>query len=170
MKVLKKIVIDDILSSVNESPFLIVVDYAGMKVSQFEELRKRLSTTGAKLRVAKNTFVKRVANEVEYPAEVAEHLTGQTAIVTGSSDVCGAAKTLKVYAKEIGKLGVRCGVLDGSFLDERNVIALADLPPLEILQAQFLGLLNTPAQRLVTVLNEPGASLARVLQAKADQG
>jgi len=170
MKLLKKIVIDDILRSVNSSPFMIVVDYSGMKVSQFEELRKRLSATGARLRVAKNTFVKHVATEVEYPAELASHLNGQSAIVTGASDVCGSAKVLKTFAKETGKLGIRCGVLDGSFLSDAKVVALADLPSIEILRAQLLGVFNSPAQKLVSVLNEPGASLARVLQAKADQG
>jgi len=170
MKVLKKIVIDSLLSRVSESPFLIVVDYSGMKVSQFEELRKRLSACGSKLQVAKNTFVKQVASSVDYPAEVGDFLKGQTAVVTGDSDVCASAKVLKTYGKEIGKLAIRCGVLDGNFLDEKKVIALADLPPMEILRAQLLGVFNSPAQKLVSVLNEPGASLARVLQAKADQG
>jgi ribosomal protein L10 len=41
---------------------------------------------------------------------------------------------------------------------------------MEILQAQLLGVLNMPAQQLVTVLDQPGASLARVLQAKHEQG
>lgn len=170
MKVLKKIAIDEIFSRIDASPFLIVVDYGGMKVSQFEELRKRLAGTGAKLQVAKNTFVKQAAASVEYPSELAERLSGQTAIVTGESEVCASAKVLKVYAKETGKPGIRGGVLDGTFLDESKVAALADLPSLEVLRAQFLGLLNSPAQKLVTVLNEPAASLARVLQAKADQG
>ncbi len=170
MKVLKKIVIDSLLSRVSESPFLIVVDYSGMKVSEFEGLRKRLAACGAKLQVAKNTFVKQVANSVDYPAEVGDFLKGQTAVVTGASDVCASAKTLKTFGKEINKLAIRCGVLDGNFLDEKKVIALADLPPMEILRAQLLGVFNSPAQKLVSVLNEPGASLARVLQAKADQG
>jgi len=170
MKVLKKIVIDSLLTRISASPFLIVVDYTGMKVSQFEQLRKRLSETGAKLQVAKNTFVKQVADSVEYPSELAGHLTGQTAIVTGTTEVCAAAKVLKTYGKEIGKLAIRCGVLDGAFLDEKKVIVLADLPSMDVLRAQFLGVLNTPARQLVTVLNEPGSSLARVLQAKADQG
>jgi len=170
MKALKKVVIDDILSTINDSPFLIVIDYAGMKVAQFQELRKRLAATGAKLQVAKNTFVKQAASSAEYPAELAGHLTGQTAIVTGATEVCASAKVLKVYGKEIGKLAIRCGVLDGAFLDEKKVIVLADLPSMDVLRAQFLGVLNTPARQLVTVLNEPGSSLARVLQAKADQG
>ncbi len=170
MKVLKKIVIDQLLERVSASPFLIVVDYAGMKVSQFEDLRKRLAGTGAKLQVTKNTFVKQVAVSVEYPAELASHLTGQTAVVTGDSEVCATAKILKTFAKDAGKLPIRCGVLDGSFLAESQVMALADLPSLDVLRAQLLGVFNSPAQKLVSVLNEPGASLARVLQAKADQG
>jgi len=170
MKALKKVVIDDILSSINDSPFLIVIDYAGMKVAQFQELRKRLATTGAKLQVAKNTFVKQAASSAEYPAELAGHLTGQTAIVTGATEVCASAKVLKVYGKEISKLAIRCGVLDGAFLEDAKVIALADLPPMDILRSQLLGVFSSPAQKLVTVLNEPASALARVLQAKADQG
>jgi len=170
MKALKKVVIDDILSSINDSPFLIVIDYAGMKVAQFQELRKRLATTGAKLQVAKNTFVKQAASSAEYPAELAGHLIGQTAIVTGATEVCASAKVLKVYGKEISKLAIRCGVLDGAFLEDAKVIALADLPPMDILRSQLLGVFSSPAQKLVTVLNEPGSALARVLQAKADQG
>lgn len=170
MKVLKKVVIDSLLERISESPFLIVVDYTAMKVSQFEELRKRLRAGGAKLQVAKNTFVRQAASSVEYPEELAGHLTGQTAVVTGIGDVCATAKTLKTYGKEISKLAIRCGVLDRAFLSQAQVIALADLPPMEILRAQLLGVFNSPAQKLVSVLNEPGASLARVLQAKADQG
>lgn len=170
MKALKKVVIDDILSSINDSPFLIVIDYAGMKVAQFQELRKRLAATGAKLQVAKNTFVKQAANTAEYPSELAACLTGQTAIVTGATEVCASAKVLKTYGKEINKLGIRCGVLDGAFLEDTKVIALADLPSMDVLRSQLLGVFSSPAQKLVTVLNEPGAALARVLQAKADLG
>jgi large subunit ribosomal protein L10 len=170
MKELKKVAIDDILSSINDSPYLLVVDYSGLKVAQFEELRKRLKGTNAKLQVAKNTFVKRAADSAEYPSELAGCLVGQTAIVTGETDVCAAAKVVKTYNKESKKLAIRCGVLDGAFLDEAQVIALADLPPMDILRSQLLGVLSSPAQKLVTVLNEPGSALARVLQAKADQG
>jgi large subunit ribosomal protein L10 len=46
---------------------------------------------------------------------------------------------------------------------------LADLPPKEVLQAQLLGLLLSPATKLVRTLNEPGASLARVLAAIAEK-
>jgi len=46
---------------------------------------------------------------------------------------------------------------------------LAELPAREVLQAQLLGLLLSPATRLVRVLNEPAAALARLLNAKAEK-
>ena len=170
MKEVKKIIIDDLLSRINDSPFLLVADYGGMTVPQFEDLRKKLKAQGAKFQVAKNSFVRQAAESAEYPDGLSEYLSGQTAIVTGESDVCAAAKELKNFEKDNGKPGIRAGVLDGELLDEAKVKALADLPPMEVLQATLLGMLNQPATKLATVLNEPGASLARVLQAKSDQG
>ncbi|MCB1233877.1 MAG: 50S ribosomal protein L10 [Verrucomicrobiae bacterium] len=170
MKAEKQIIIDAILERINQSPFMLVTDYAGMKVTQFTELRKRLKAVGAAFQVSKNTLIKRAADSASLPGQIHEDLSGQTAIVTGESDVCAAAKILKTFQKETGKPASRGGVLDGAYLSAAQVEALADLPSKEILQAQFLGVLQTPARQLVTVLNEPGASLARVLQAKADQG
>ena len=170
MKEIKQTIIDGIFEQINSSSFLLVADYGSMTVPQFAELRNRLTEVGAKFQVAKNSFVKRAAETAEYPGELAEHLSGQTAVITGESDVCGAAKVLSTFHKESGNPVMRCGVLDGEFLEESKVNVLASLPSKEILQATFLGLLNKPAQQLVTVLSQPGASLARVLQAKADLG
>jgi len=170
MKEVKKVIIDDLIKTINESPYLLIAEYGGMTVPQFETLRTRLKAKGARFQVAKNTLVRQAALSAEYPEGFSELLSGQTAFVTGDSDVCAAAKELKTFQKETGKPALRGGVLDGSLLDEAAVRALADLPPMEVLQAQLLGVLNEPARRLATVLNEPGSSLARVLQAKADQG
>lgn len=170
MKEVKQVIIDEILNRLNDSPFMLVADYGGMTVPDFEGLRKQLKEQGAQFQVAKNSLVKKASVSAEFPEGLAEFLKGQTAIVTGENDVCAAAKTLKEFAKSSGKLGIRGGVLDGELLNEDEVKALADLPPMEVLQAQLLGVLNMPAQQLVTVLNEPGSALARVMQAKADQG
>jgi large subunit ribosomal protein L10 len=170
MKEVKQIIIDEILDRINSSPFLLVADYGGMTVPQFEALRKELKASGAKFQVAKNSFVKRAANSAEYPEGLGEFLAGQTAVVTGESDVCAAAKALKTFNKENGVPATRGGVLDGELLDESKVAVLADLPAKEVLHAQLLGLLSQPATQLATVLDQPGASLARVLQAKADKG
>jgi large subunit ribosomal protein L10 len=139
-----------------------------MDVLQFAELRTRLAGAGAECRVVKNSFLKRAAAEVGYP-DLGENLSGQTAIVIGESDVCAAAKVLKTFSAEFQKPAVKAGVLDKAILSSEQIQALAELPAKNVLQAQLLGVLQAPLQRLLTVLNEPGASLARLLKAKVDK-
>jgi large subunit ribosomal protein L10 len=164
----KPSIVEDISTQLNASPFLIVTEYTGMDVIQFSELRQRLAGTGARCKVVKNSFLKRAASDIGYP-DLGENLTGQTAIVTGENDVCATAKVLKNFYAEFQKPSVKVGVLDRAILSKDEIQALADLPAKDVLQAQFLGVLQAPLQKLLRTLNEPGASLARVLQAKADQ-
>src|ERR1017187_2600250 len=136
MKVEKTAMIEILLQKVNASPFLFVVDYTGLTMDKFAELRKRLRGAGADLHVYKNTFVKKAAGRANYPAELETALTGQSAIVTGAKDVCAAAKVMNVFAKEFEKPKMKAGVLDGKYLTADGIKILADLPAREVLLAQ----------------------------------
>ncbi|MBL9114941.1 MAG: 50S ribosomal protein L10 [Verrucomicrobiaceae bacterium] len=170
MKAEKTDLINDLVQKVNASPFLFVVDYTGLTVPRWEELRKRLRGAGAEIHVIKNTFVKKAAEKAGYPTDIATALTGQTAVVTGDKDVCAAAKVMKTFAKEFEKPKLKAGVLDGAYLSADGINSLAELPSKEVLQATLLGVLNAPASQLVRLLNEPAASLARVIKAKGEKG
>jgi large subunit ribosomal protein L10 len=159
-------IVSDLSEKLNRSPFLLVTDYQGMKVAQFGELRNRLAPTGAEVHVVKNSFLKRAMTASGLP-DVAEQLSGQTAVVTGDKDVAPVAKVLKTFAAEFKIAAVKIGVVDKSVLSTAEVESLADLPSREVLLAQFLGVLSAPATKLVCILNEPAASLARLLNAKA---
>jgi len=161
----KPTIVEDVKILLNNSPFLIVVEYGGMNVDHFAELRTRLGGAGASITVIKNTFLRRSIKDAGLP-ELDAHLKGQTAFVVGEKDICASAKILKTFAAEFKKPTIRVAILDNAVLGTDEVIALADLPSKEILQAQLLGLLQQPASALVRTLNEPGASLARLLQAK----
>ena len=159
-------IVSDLSEKLNRSPFLLVTDYQGMKVAQFGELRNRLAPTGAQVHVVKNSFLKRAMTANGLP-DVAEQLSGQTALVTGDKDVAPVAKVLKTFAAEFKIAAVKIGVVDKSVLSTAEVESLADLPSREVLLAQFLGVLLAPATKLARILNEPAASLARLLNAKA---
>ncbi len=161
-------IVSDLSDKLNSSPFLLVTDYQRMKVDQFGELRNRLAPTGAEVHVVKNSFLKRAMSASGLP-DVAKELSGQTAVVTGKSDVAPVAKVLKAFAAEFKIATLKVGVVDKNVLSVADVETLADLPPREQLLAQLLGVLLAPATKLVRTLNEPGASLARLLQAKADK-
>ena len=159
-------IVSELSEKLNRSPFLLVTDYQRMKVDQFGELRNRLAPTGAEVHVVKNSFLKRAMTASGLP-DVAEQLSGQTAVVTGDKDVAPVAKVLKTFAAEFKIAAVKIGVVDKSVLSTAEVESLADLPSREVLLAQFLGVLSAPATKLVRILNEPAASLARLLNAKA---
>ena len=167
MRTEKTLIVEDIREKLKASPYLLVVDFSGMKVPHFETLRTRLGEAGAKMSVVRNTFLRIAAKDLSMPA-LSDSLTGQTAMVTGETDICAAAKILKSFAADFQKPSIRAGVLDNAPLTAKQVADLADLPSKDVLRAKLLGLLQTPASQFVRILNEPAASLARVLKAKGD--
>jgi len=70
---------------------------------------------------------------------------------------------------EFQKPSVKVGVLDNAVISKEQIQALADLLSKEVLQAQLLGVLKSPLNKLVTLLIEPAASLARLLKARIDK-
>src|SRR5438105_15068052 len=164
----KASIVSDLAEKLNRSPFVLVTDYQRMKVDQFGDLRNRLAPAGAEVRVVKNSFLKRAMTDSGLP-DVADKLSGQTAIVMGEKDVAPVAKILKAFAAEFKVAALKIGVIDKAVLSAQEIEALADLPSREVLLAQLLGLFMSPATKLVRLLNEPAASLARVLKARASE-
>ena len=161
-------IVSELSEALKRSSFVLVTDYRGMKVSSFSELRTRLTPARAEVHVVKNSFLKLAMADSGFP-EVADQLAGQTAVVTGEADVAPVAKIFKSFASEFKLAALRVGFVDRAVLSTTELETLADLPSREILQAQLLGLLLSPATRLVRLFNEPGAALARLLNAKAEK-
>ena len=164
----KASIVSELSQALKRSPFVLVTDYRGMKVADFSELRHRLAPAGVEVHVVKNNFLKLAMADSGFP-EVGDQFVGQTAVVTGEADVAPVAKIFKTFATEFKLAALRVGFVDRAVLSTAELETLAELPTREILQAQLLGLLLSPATRLVRLLNEPGAALARLLSAKAEK-
>jgi large subunit ribosomal protein L10 len=164
----KQSLTQEYLKRLNASPFFIVVDYRGLKVSLLTELRKRLFAAGAEIHVVKNSVFRIAAKEAGV-ADLNGSLAGQVAVVTGQKDISAAAKVVKGFGKEFEKLKIHFGYLNNQRLDQPAIMTLADLPSIEILRGQLLGVFNAPASKLVRLLNTPASQLARVLQAQQEK-
>lgn len=169
MRAEKQILTQEYLARLNASPFFIVVNYQGLKVGHLTELRKRLAKAGAEIHVVKNSLFRIAAQEAGL-ADLDGTLAGQLAVVTGQKDISITAKVLKTFGAEFDKPKLHFGFLNNQRLDSADLLALADLPSLEVLRGKFLGLLQTPATQLVALLNTPATQLARVMQARVDKG
>jgi large subunit ribosomal protein L10 len=167
MRAEKAFISAEYVMRLNASPFFLVVDYRGLSVAQFSELRQRLRKAGAEVHVVKNTIF-RVAAEQVGLANLSGSLAGQLAVVTGKQDIAAAAKVVKNYQAEFEKPKLQFGYLGNQRLDPEAVKAIAELPPLSALQGKILGLIQAPAQKLVALINTPGSQLARVIKAKAE--
>jgi large subunit ribosomal protein L10 len=147
----KKIIINGLLDRVNASPYLIVIDYTGLTVQQFTELRNRLDAGGASCTVAKNSYMRKALAEAGMP-DIGADLTGQMAYVMGTSEVFAAAKAIKNFEKEFKKPEMKVGILGNAILDAEKLKAIADIPSREAVLSQLLGLILEPATRIARVV------------------
>src|SRR5437762_11486199 len=156
------------LLRLNGSPFFIVVNYKGLKVGHLTQLRKRLNKAGAEIHIVKNSIFRIAAKEAGV-GDLNGALTGQLAVVTGQRDISTAAKVVKTFGAELDRLKVHFGYLNNQRLEQADILALADLPSLEVLRGKLLGLFNAPATKLVVLLNTPASQMVRVLAARKDK-
>ncbi len=168
MRAEKQSLTKEYLARLNAAPFFIVVNYTGLHVGHLTELRKRLRKAGAEIHVVKNSVFRMAAKEAGV-GDLNGALTGQLAVVTGQRDISTAAKVIKTFGAALDRLKVRFGYLNNQRLEQQQIMTLADLPSLEVLRGNLLGLLSAPATKLVRLLNTPAGQMARVLQARADK-
>lgn len=169
MRAEKRFITTEYVTRLNSSPFFIVVEYTGLKVPHFNELRSRLRKNGAEAHVVKNSIFRIAAKEAGV-ADLAGTLSGQLAVITGQKDVTASAKTLKNFAAEFEKAKIKFGYLGSKRLEAADLQVMADLPSIEVLRGKIVGLIQAPAQKLAAIISTPGLQVARIIKAKADKG
>lgn len=168
MRLEKKQISAEYLERLQSSPYFIAVNYNELKVDQFAALRRRLLEVDSEIHVVKNSIFK-IAAVGAGIANLGGVLRGQIAVVTGQREIFGAAKVLKNFAEEFEKPVILFGFMGSDRLDADGVSRIADLPSKAELRAMLVGLIQTPARRLATVIGTPARQLALVLKARSEQ-
>jgi len=168
MRAEKQFITIEYVTRLNASPFFLVVDYKGLTVGQFTELRKRLNRSGSEVHVVKNSIFRIAAKEAGV-ADLSGTLAGQLAVVTGQRDISVAAKALKTFQSEFEKPKLKFGYLNNQRLETAELMTLADLPSIEQLRAEIVGLMEAPIASLLSVMEAPARELVYTLQAWIDQ-
>ena len=166
----KEKVIAELTERLSSADALLVADYRGLTNSQLASLRVELLKHGAKLSVVKNTLTRRAAEAAGADALLAM-LEGPTAIafVEADGNAVAVAKALSDAAKDTKILALRGGVLSGNPITGDEIERLAKLPPLEVLQAQLVGVIVAPLTQLAAVLNAPLQNLVGLIDARITQ-
>jgi large subunit ribosomal protein L10 len=166
MRPAKQFLVDEVESQLRKSDYVYLANFDRINVEEFASLRQKLEAEKAEFHVVKNSILRVAAKKLEMP-DLDEWLAGPTAIVVGGDNPSGVAKVVRSFFTDAKKGEVKVGVLANKTYNADEVKQLAELPSLDVLRAQLLGLLNTPAQQFVFVLNGVPSAFLNVLQAKA---
>ena len=131
----------------------VLVDYKGITVAEDTALRVELRKEGVKCGVVKNTLARFALNNVGLN-ELDSVLNGTTSMATSDADPIAPMRIVNKYAKQRGdkKCTIKGGCMDGKGLTMDEIMALAELPSKETLQAQALGMMLAPITSLAIVL------------------
>ena len=164
----KKISLVSELRTIFETSILVVVArHDGLNMAETTALRLKMREEGARFRVVKNRLAQIALAGTAYET-ISTLLKGPTAIAY-SRDPVAAARVAVSQAKELGKLEILGGALEGRELGVDGVKALASLPSLDESRAKIVGLLNAPSAQIARIINVPGSQLARLLSMRPDQ-
>jgi large subunit ribosomal protein L10 len=164
----KVAVVDEVRAKLEESNAAVLTEYRGLNVSATADLRRALRDAGGEYKIYKNTLVRIAARDLGL--ELDDLLTGPTAIAFVTGDAVGVAKALQDFAKTNPALVVKGGLLGDQVLSDKDVKALADLEPREVLLAKFAGLLAAPLVNMANLLEALPRNFAYGLKALIDQG
>ena len=159
----KAAAIDELKTQFESSGAVVLTEYRGLTVAQLKNLRRALGED-ATYAVAKNTLVKLAANQAGIEA-MDEILTGPNALTFIKGDVAAVAKGLKNFAKDNPLLVVKGGVMEGKFLDAKQVGALADLESREVYLAKLAGAMKGNMSKAAGLFAAPAQTAARALGA-----
>lgn len=147
----KQYLITEVEAHLKKSEYVYLANYEKASVEDVSKLRAKLAAEKAEFHVVKNSSLRVAAKELSLP-EVDQWLKGQTAIVTGGENPTGVAKILRDFFKDTQKIAVKGGIFEKKLVDEATIGKLADVPPMNVLRAQFLGLMKIKPQQLAALI------------------
>lgn len=146
----------------------IVGTFQKLTVSQDFALRTVVRNAGGRYRVLKNKLAARAAQGTQVEAAL-RGLKGVSSVAYTAGDPVALAKALSEWVKENAEFSFKLAIVDGRVLSVAEIQQLATMPGREEIYAKLLFLINSPAQRLVTVMNAVGRDVAVVLNQAVEQ-
>jgi len=161
--------VDKLAQELKGSTTAIVGTFAKLTVSQDFQLRKAVRGAGGSYRVLKNKLAARAAQGTEVEAAL-QGLKGVSSVAYTSGDPVVLAKALSTWVKDNAEFVFKLAIVDGKVLTVAQIGELATMPGKEEIYAKLLFLINSPAQRLATVIAATGRDLAVVINQGVEKG
>ncbi len=162
--------VSEISSRLEKSKSMVMVDFKGITVEEITALRVKFREAGVDYVVLKNSLMHRALNEHGIK-ELDDLLVGPSAFAFGMKDEVSPAKIISEFIEQSKseKMTIKAGLVEGKVVDSKAVMALAKLPPKEVLIAKMMGSLSAPITNFVGVLSATLRSLVYAVDAVRKQ-
>lgn len=164
----KEQMVADYREKLSRARSVFIVKPAGVSANESVQLKKDLNAVGSEYNIVKNSLFS-IALEQEGLPAIDELKEKEHAAIFTDEHITEAAKVIKKFADESGKIEIQAGIYEKSYITGASVSNLADLPSKEVLIAQTLNLFNSPIRGFVNVINANTRNLVFVLKAIADK-
>ena len=154
----KKNYIEEVKQIFENNESVMVTHYQGLTMPQLDELRSEMRKHGIIFKITKNRITK-LALEKTKCKELSNLFTGPTAVAF-AKDAISSAKVLTKFSKNNPNLKILGGIMGNEVLKLEDVNKIATLPTLDEARANIVGILKTPAQKIISILLAPGAKIA----------
>jgi large subunit ribosomal protein L10 len=135
-----------------QSSTVVFAKFKGLPVNEQNEMRRGLRANDIGYTVAKKTLLKRAFDAKGYEGTMPE-LEGEIAVAY-SADELAPARELATFIKKFPEqLSFAGGVFGNRYMSAEEIKAIAAIPGMQTLRAQFVQLINSPIQRFAVVLN-----------------
>jgi large subunit ribosomal protein L10 len=161
--------ITQLASELEHSTSAIIGTFAGLTASKDFELRKAVRGAGGSYHVVKNKLAAKASEGTKVEAAL-KGLKGVSSVAYTSGDPVALAKALSTWVKDNAQFTFKLGIVDGKLITVEEITELANMPGKEELFSKLLFLIQSPAQRLATVIAATGRDLAVVINQGVEKG
>jgi large subunit ribosomal protein L10 len=163
----KKAIVEEVAEVAANAHSAVVAEYLGLASNDMNELRAKARSGGVYLRVVKNTLARRALEGTDF-ACMNETLVGPMILAFSKEDPGSAARVLKDFAKDHGKLVIKALSVSGQLLAASDIDRLATLPTKEQAISLLMSVMQAPITKLARTINEVPGKLVRTVAAIRD--
>lgn len=149
----KKQILEKLQKIVKDSKNISFVSFTKLTVANASLLRRKMRSEGVGYYVAKKTLLKKALEAGKYQGTMPE-LEGELGIAYSQDLIAPAREAWDFQKKLDGVVKLVGGIFDGRYMNKDEITAIAAIPPLKTLHAQFVNLINSPIQGFVMALSE----------------
>lgn len=163
-KLIKNLIANELKSRYAGLDSALWIELVGVDGVTTNEFRRALHGKQMRIEIVRNALFRRAVKDTPL-APLGDAVTGPAAVLTGGGSLTDVAKLVEQWAPKLKTVKLRGAVLEGQYIDEKQVVGLAKMPTKRDLQGKVVGAMRSPGAKLAGALLSGGSNIAGCVKA-----